>query len=212
MDHVARLRSMVSRHLHLPHRFICVTDSPESVPDGVEAVATPDVPLMAFRNTRWLWQYSREAAAVLGARILALNLDIAIVGDITPLVSRQEPFVIYRSESRRARGFAYNTTMALFDGGARADIWERFVADPSGLLEAARADGWGAGNSDQSVVSYVVHPDGVPTWDESDGVIAYRVRGPGLPKGAKLVSFHGHDDPADPAVQAKSPWILEHWR
>lgn len=217
--HLSLMRAMVDRHLSLPHRFVCLTDRPDDVPAGIEARPVPKVPGPDFKCLRRLWIYSPKAAR-LGNRLFQLDLDMVVTGSLDPLVDRPEPFVIWKSDSNVVHGWGYNPSVILLTPGARADVWDRYVANPKRVVsQADKAGWWPMVNSDQAVMSYLMQHDDVPVWTAADGICAYRViagkhgqRGKTLPAGTRIVSFHGPRDPSDDGLQEKSPWIAEHWR
>lgn len=217
--HVARMQSMLARHLHQPHRVVCLTDAPKDLPTGVEPAKLPPTLPGDYKGLRRMWLYSAEAARI-GARLFQLDLDVVLTDTIDPIVNRPEPFVIWKSDSNWKDKWAYNATVMLITPGAKDDVWRRYKQDPLGVMKAADADGWGAKvNSDQAAACYLLKDQDVPVWTQADGIIAYRVfagkhgeRGQTLPAGTRIVSFHGPRDPSIKDLQQKSPWILEHWR
>lgn len=218
-SHVAILQSMLRRHLSRPHQLVCITDRPKDLPKGV--VPAPMPPLLPWdgKCLRRMWLYSGEAAA-LGDRLFQIDLDVVLTDAIDPIVNRPEPFVIWKSDSNWKDKWAYNATVMLITPGAKDDLWQRWWRDPKRIFREAEADGWGPKvNSDQAIACYLLKDQPVPVWTQSDGIYAYRVfagkygeRGERLPEGARIVSFHGPRDPSIPDLQAKSPWIQQHWR
>jgi hypothetical protein len=229
--HVAKMQSMLSRHLHQPHRLVCITDRPKELPKGVEPAAMPSVLSWDFKGLRRMWLYSAEAAR-LGDRLFQLDLDVVLTDTIDPIVNRPEPFVIWKSDSNWKDKWAYNATVMLITPGAQEPLWRRYIANPRGIFDEAERDGWGSRvNSDQALACYLLKGQDVPVWTAADGVVAHRVfagkhgdrpcacaETPGvgcgqhLPAGARIVSFHGPRDPSIPYLQEKSRWIREHWR
>ncbi len=219
-SHVARMQSMLSRHLTLPHRIVCITDQPKDLPAGVTPAPMPKLLAGDYKGLRRMWLYSAKAG-VLGDRLLQLDIDVILTANIDSIVDRPEPFVIWKSDSNWGEKWAYNATVMLITPGAKDDVWRRYSADPLGVMRAAEKAGFGAKvNSDQAAAMYLLKDDShVPVWTQDDGIYAYRVfagkhgdRGQVLPAGCKIVSFHGPRDPAMPELQAKSPWILDHWK
>jgi hypothetical protein len=216
--HVAKMQSMLSRHLSLPHRLVCITDKPKELPKGVIAAPMPKVLSWDFKGLRRMWLYSSEAAR-LGDRLFQLDLDVILTDSIDPIVNRPEPFVIWKSDSNWKDKWAYNATVMLITPGAKDDVWRRWMANPRQVFQDADADGWGPKvNSDQALACYLMKDQDVPVWTQDDGIFAYRVfagkygdRGEHLPEGCRLVSFHGPRDPSVPDLQKKSPWIAKHW-
>jgi hypothetical protein len=234
-QHLVKMRSMLSRHLSLPHRIVCITDRPQDAPAGMQTfdvaqtVKAPD-----FNCIRRMWLYAgpqkkgRPWPGDLGDRLLQLDLDVVLTASIDPLIDRPEDFVIWKSEStrqpHRPHGWAYNATVMLLTPGARADVWERYHANPKQCAKEADADGWDVKcNSDQAIATYLLRSQPVATWTIADGIYSYRgINGPfgekghlGLPKDCRLVSFHGRGGKRHPGAAdllEKSAWIQEHWQ
>lgn len=231
--HLVRMQSMLKRHLSLPHRITCITDRPQDVPAGM---ATFDVrytvPSRDFNCIRRMWLYAgkngkgRPWPGDLGDRLLQLDLDVVLTDSIDPLVDRPDDFVIWKSDStkkaNRPHGWAYNATVMLLTPGARADVWERYQADRKGVERDADKDGWDVKCcSDQAIATYLLKAKPTAHWTQNDGIYAYRAfAGPdgmkdcGLPEGCRIVSFHGRRGARHPGakeLQARSPWIAEHW-
>lgn len=233
--HLTRMQAMLARRLALPHRITCITDRPSDVPPGM---ATFDVKHTIGKADskclRRMWLYAGKSSKPgkpwpgdLGDRLLQLDLDVVLTDDITPLVDRPDPFVIWKSEStvkaNRPHGWAYNATVMLLDAGARRDVYDTFNADRAGVTRAANAAGWDVGtNSDQGIATYLLTNPHPACWTSADGIHSYRAfAGPdgnkdrGLPAGCRIVSFHGRSGARHPGaldLQVKSPWILDHWR
>jgi hypothetical protein len=202
---------MVARHLSRPHKFVCVDETPGRVPDGVEGLPMPPLQRGDFACTRRLWHFSPEAT-VLGERVVHLDLDVVITAPLDPLFERAEPLVLWKCESKTSHGWALNPTVMLFTPGTRTDIWRQYVSNPTGLMDRAHAAGFQRKNSDQCVLSYLLS-ERHPHWTHADGIVSYRMlANSALPTGARVVSFHGHSDPNDDAVRARSPWVNEAWR
>jgi len=234
--HIEKMRSMLARHLSLPHRIVCITDRPKDVPSGIETfdVAHTIPKTGDFKCIRRMWLYAgkpdkpgRVWPGDLGDRLLQLDLDMVLTDDVTPLFDRPDPFVILRGESTRQpyrpHGWAYNATVMLLTPGARRDVFDTYNADRAKAVRAADAAGWDAKtNSDQAIATHLMLETPPAFWTLADGIYSYRgVAGPdgmrdkGLPAGCRIVSFHGrsgHRHPGVPDLQQKSPWILEHWR
>ncbi len=214
--HVNRLRSMVARHLHVPHRFVCITDDPTGLDRGIEHYRCRYGDERLYRQTRRLWMFSKEAQEWLGDRALNLDLDTVIMDDITPLVAHSEPLVIWSCRSSSG-GYdrVLNPSFVLFDVGALDAMWQAFADDPDGMLRAAH-QGWKT--SDQAVLNYWIVTREIPvhTLAEADGLYSFRddILPTGhLPDGASLIGFYDpRYDPSLPDLQARHPWIAEHWR
>jgi hypothetical protein len=216
---VHTLRNMVARNYDAPHRFICVTDDPT----GLECETVPlwndyaGIPNPSFRGGpscyRRLKLFHRDIGADIGERIVHMDLDIVITGDLKPLVDRQEPFVGWRNTNPL---WPWNGSFFMLTAGAHPEVWESF--DPATSPRKSHAAG--CKGSDQGWMSYVL-PRNLPAWTERDGVwsyqdqIAHRGRRPWpykLPRDAKVVIFHGTVDPWSPEAKRAAPWVREHYR
>lgn len=233
--HLLAMQAMLAHSLSLPYRITCITDRPSDVPAGMAIFDVKHtIPKHDSKCIRRMWLYAGKPTKAgkpwpgdLGDRLLQLDLDIVLTDDITPLVDRPEPFVIWKGDStkkpNRPHGWAYNATVMLLDAGARRDVFDQFDADRLGVTRAANAAGWDVTtNSDQGIATYLLQDDPPACWTEADGIYAYRgIAGPdgekdqGLPPGCRIVSFHGRSGARHPGakdLQAKSPWILDYWR
>jgi hypothetical protein len=208
-EHVRMLKSMVDRHLHLPHRFVCISDREIQ---GIETISLDMATHVPHTRYAKLMTFRPDAASVIGERILQLDLDTVITRNIDPLVDRPESLVLWRNpcwgERKRTR---YNTSMLLLTAGTRPDVWIKFDRT---LTPALMARHWGG--TDQAWISHCAGPD-APHWTQDDGVYgAGRLRGNPvtagtvLPDNARIVFFPGRREPTMRTTQEKHPWIQEH--
>lgn len=206
------LKRMVARHYDRPHTFTCVTDDPKGIDPDVRIVplwndhASLPSPHGAHNPScyRRLRVFAPDIASVLGERFLCIDLDTVITGDLSPIFDRTEDFIIWGETDRRS---FYNGSMFMLSAGARPQVWTDF--DPSASPQTAKSAG--KFGSDQGWISYRLGP-GEATWGRQDGVYSYRVhlrpqRGK-LPKNAKVVNFHGREDPWSHPIQ-KLAWVRE---
>src|SRR5690554_2157344 len=89
--HVRALKRMVAKHLHIPHRFVCVTDDPREL-SGIETIRLWSDPVVSVQTRypncyRRLKMFSNYAKTLLGEQILSVDLDCVILDDITPLIT-----------------------------------------------------------------------------------------------------------------------------
>lgn len=217
--HVNTLRSMVSRHMSIPHEFVCVTNTPEGIDSRVRIVPIsiiPEVPVPEGRPNcfRRLWAFSEEAERVLGPRILSLDLDCVITADLAPAV----PFhtgIAFKMWGDTARTTQYNGSMVYRLAGRRRQVWDEFIKSPAQAWSRVRQSR--LIGSDQAWISLILGR-GEAMWTAADGVYSFRnqiaTRRPkrDLPPNARIVFFHGLPDPWEPAVQRDYPWIKEHYR
>lgn len=207
--HVSILREMVARHYPHPHRFVCISNvnasmAPvDTIPDDADfaELKSPhgrDNP-SCYRRLRL---FRPDIGAVLGERIVSLDLDVVITGDLTPLWNRPEDIVLYQDPGRRQ---GYCGSMLLLTAGCRPQVWEQFNA----LTSPTEARVGGQAGSDQAWISHILGPKEA-VWTPADGVYSYRyhVAPTGtLPADARLVVCHGANvDPWLPHMR-RLEWV-----
>lgn len=207
--HVLTLERMVRRHYRQPYRFVCVTDDRRGL-ETIETLADPgdfaSVPSPHGRTHpscyRRLRLFAPDAGDLFGDRIVSLDLDTVITGDVTDLWDRPEAFVAW-ADPMHARH--YNASMLLIAAGSRPHVWTQF--DPQRSPPEALAAG--RKGSDQGWITHCLGA-GEAIWTSRDGVYSYRCdvmpRQGQLPTDARVVFFHGRVKPWDPEA-AVLPWV-----
>lgn len=202
---VNRAKRAVAANLKVPHRFVVVADRSDAFDPDIRVIP---LDMSAFpRRGRYpkLMIYRHDAAELFGERILALDLDLCIAGDITPLVERTEDIVLWggNPDPRFAKKGhpLYNTSIVLLRAGSRPHVWDRFDKETTPpLVRAEHKDG-----SDQVWVSKLL--PGEATWDgQRDGIYLAREVGSDLPENARIVFFPGKENPALASTRRIYPW------
>lgn len=227
-EHVNVMRSMIARNYPHPHRFTCITDDPAGLDPRVRFVPLWDL-FSDMKSPhggnnpacyRRLYLHSDWARQNVGERVLQIDLDMLLVDDVSSLWNRSEPYVMWKDALNPTT--PYNGAMQLFSPGGPDNVYDVFSRDPVHWVRAAQTQQyWG---SDQGVLAAILGPDQA-RWSEADGAISWRkhcmksLRAdtrvnphcvPLLPEGARVVNFHGHEDPWD--IAPIVPWIAEHYR
>lgn len=205
--HVNKLHSLFKRHLSIPFRFVCVTDDDRGIDPEIVIVKLWDdlanVPNPSGPREPWCYRrlklFSKEAASLVGERILWIDLDMMLTGDIRHLVDRSDDVVLLETDRPQ---IPINGSMVLLTPGVREDVWLDFDEKTSPIL--ARKKGYLG--SDQSWLSFKLYGN-VPTWKMGgpgrDGIYFFwqmaqqEGANPKLPADARLVSFHGRANPWD---------------
>lgn len=209
-EHVNTLRRMVRRHYKSPHRFICITDDPEGLDDGVEALPIWDDhknvpnPTGGGRPScyRRLKLFDPAMSEILGDRFVMLDLDCVICGDLSPLFDRPEDVVFWKSPTKE---WPYNGAMMMANTGARPQVWRDF--DPIESPKLTQAIGYRG--SDQAWISYKLGW-GEAVWTVDDGVYYYGVMRSRriLPPNARIVFTTGGSAP----WTLRWSWVRKHYR
>ena len=224
-EHVNTLFRMVKRHYPEPHRSICVTDDPMRLERYIEVVPISkdwaDIPSPHGGHNpscyRRLVMFSPQAKQLFGERFVSLDLDTVVTGDLRPLWDRPEDFVMWGETDPRSD---FNGSMLLMSAGARPQVWDRFNPTTS----PAEAKAAGKFGSDQGWISHILgrskhdgpdHPQREATWTTKDGVYSYRIhlhpnRGM-LPDDARIVMWHGGQDPWGPHAQ-RLDWVRRNYQ
>lgn len=217
-EYVNRLKLGLRKHLHIEHQLTCITDDPTGIDYDVRLL-----PIREFTDTprcrRRLKQFDKRfAKAMLGHRVLSIDLDVVIPGDITPLVDRPEPVVCWKVGYARV----FSGSFVLYNADALHGLYESYAQQPEAFPRKVQARGV---PSDQAMLNYFLaaHPEiAVGTLTDADGIVTYFGDGyerfehlgvgpgqPHLPPGARLVVLGS----ADKAVmdEGRFDWIREHW-
>ena len=212
-QHVNIWASMIRKHLKMPHRIACVTDTPRGIdksiaiirpPGGFEDI-TPKWGPSKPNCYRRLSMFRRDAAEIFGERFVCMDLDCVIGGQLDPLFDRSDDLVLFKGT---AQGRPYNGSMMLIQAGCRPQAYEKF--DQRG----ANISGDIFVGSDQAWLAFVLGRK-EKVWDERDGVywyggVHYKVRDNSTPP--RLLFFPGKLKPWDLAKIRIDPFVTANYR
>jgi len=207
---VNKLKWSVRRNLDMPHRFVCFTDNEDGIDADVEVFPIWDDWAevgLCYRRLR-LFSDDEMIRECCGPRFCSIDLDVVVTGNLTPLLSRTEPLVIYNNIVYKHQ--PYCCAIWMQDTGAFPEVWTSFSPETLANIDTS-APLWNG--SDQAWLSLQIGPYH-PTWSQADGIYHYKkdVHQQGLPADARIVLFNGAVAPCMPELQERHPWILENWR
>lgn len=197
-EHVRRWAAMIRKHYRAPRRIVLVTDQPgdfgdiETLPlwDDFGGMVNPHGPALpsCFRRLR-IW--TPDAAELFGERLVLMDLDCSILGDLEPLLDRREDVVLWRDPSYPIQ--PYNGGMILLRTGSRPRVWTEFRGEESAREAHAR----GFKGSDQAWIAHALGRNEAVWTAEADGVVSWKKHlRRGLPRPSdRVVMFHGVDKP-----------------
>lgn len=209
-EYVVKLKSSVMRNLSLPHNFICFMDEYNIIKYNAKTFMKHlGIEVRTLHAYSWVGKFPKLYAynrfANLEGRVLILDLDTVVTGNLNEIASYRGDFCVrawfkgipknewvpdgdmiaFEANSKTAKHIDYhfntylNHLEVLYEGRERL-VLKKFVPN---------SDMWQKLYPGQ-IVSY-----------KNDCL-------KGLPENARLVSFHG--DPRPHVVQEK--WVLENWR
>ena len=210
--YVNRLYAGVKRNLRRPFRFVCFTNEPEGLAEGIEVRPIPPKPEgLEARGKNWPTVYTKlalfkDGCGDLTGPTLFLDIDQVIVGDMDRFFDyKPGEFCIIRNwiERRkllfRPRPKIGNSSCFRFEAGKMNRVWETFAAH---LDEAYNKKKYA---TEQAYMTHAVGLDKVNWWPESWVASFKRVchrifplnrfLPPKTPKGASILCFHGHPNP-----------------
>jgi len=207
-DHVHKLAAGFKRHLKIPHEFCVVTDRGSEL----DASKVRIIPMWDdLRNWKRCYTrlkaFSPEMYNTIGPRFVSVDLDTLIVGDITSIFDRPEPFVGYRDSKNP---LCYSGALWMKDYEAENQVWETIRLVRALDLGEARYVG-----SDQCWITTAIGPKLRPRWSREDGIYDFwNIEGlPKLPENSKIIFFNGMTrDMSMKKFQDTCPWIEEHWK
>jgi hypothetical protein len=205
-DDVARCARSISRNLHMPHEIVCITDFPaHEFPSDIRVIPLWD----DWRNCGGCYcrlrAFAPDMAEIIAPRFAWMDIDMLVTGDLTPVLSRREDAVFWRSCT--VPTLPYNGSMVLQTAGARAQVWRDF--DPDASPKITR--GLEMVGTDQAWIAHRLGPEEAVWTPAGDGVVSFRRDCRGwLPNHARLVFFPGAAKPTNSRVQLMHPWITKH--
>lgn len=188
--HVERLRRQVARHLHRPYMTTVLTD----LPRGEFQLGARVVGLAQAWPGWWSkLELFRPGVFHAGDRVLYLDLDTTVVGDLTDLaevnddLAMLDDFYFGNAGAAKRRGQLGSGVMAFRPHGSLQRVYEAFAKHPQ-----TRYSG-----GDQRFVANV-YPGHIGRLQERvpGQIVSYKAHcGDGVPADARLVCHHGKPRP-----------------
>lgn len=203
-------------------RVVCVTDDPTGItqtetyplwPDcgELENATKENLPSCYRRLKIYDIKTQREMGIPRGQRIVSLDLDTVVTGDLSGIFRWEGTFVGWALAGHPPHDTVYNGSFQMFTAGTLRHVWEEF--DPETSPRAAKLAGFLG--SDQSWLSWKLvgkpgHTD-IPYPVLASYPLHCRRLGSFSAK-TRLVFFHGRRKPWDHQAQEESGWIRRYWR
>lgn len=235
VEYVNNLHAGVKRHLSRPFRFVCVTDQPEGLDEGVEAVPFPPNPGI----TAWKWpnvfvkiELTRDGFANLEGPTLFLDLDVLIMDSLDELFDYKpgknviiHNWIERRKELFRKRPDVGNSSVFRFEAGKSEYIHEMLMREIDKVTDQRYY---------ATEQAFLTKAMGERYWWPEAWIQSFKrnlrpifplnlICAPKPPKkGTKILVFHGKPDPHEASQGCKgkrahhtvlpAPWVDEIWK
>lgn len=130
VEYVTRLHAMCKRWIDRPFRFVCFTDQPWAIPDGIErAIVAHPKDMSGWWAKVNLFDKSRD----LQGRILYLDLDTLIVSNLDCVIDYPAPFALvpHAGTFQGRNGLSvvkrFNSSVMAWDAGTQDHVFNNWV-------------------------------------------------------------------------------------
>lgn len=222
-DHVNALERMVKQHLHIPHKFVCVTDDPA----GINCRTIPLWPMPTVKVGhnkpncyKRLYAFSKNVGCWFGKRFVSIDIDCLLMPGldgrgITPLLENTDDFRILNG-IRDGRGCCpYNGSIWMMNTGVREKVWTDFnpLVSPQQSWTGVLPNGKRFYGSDQAWIAYKLPEE--KTWTRADGICSYvkdMKNNTPIPNDCRIMFFAGANKPWMDIVRECNPVIYNEYK
>lgn len=228
-EYVNRLYAMVRRNLTRPFRFMCFTDDPSGLDDGIEHAPIPEMRVdPPYENLPWrkLALYAPKLADLEGTALF-MDLDVVVTGSLDDFFDPPGEYCIIHNWTHPDR-IVGNSSVFRFEVGALTELLDVYHEKPTQYwVDKHRIE--------QTYLSHQLGRERLTYWPAEWCVSFKKHCLPGgpfgllnrfvpskIPDGARVVVFHGNPNP-DEALEGRWPgrwykglrpatWIADYWR
>ena len=236
-EYVNRLYAGVKRNLARPFRFVCVTDDPNGLDEGVDAVDFPSPPpgwKHTWPNIFVKLMVFKDGFANLSGPTLFLDIDQIITGDLGCFFDYKpgefciiRNWIEWRKRLFRKVPLIGNSSCFRFDAGKMNHVYEKFVSEQDKAVDRRLF------STEQAYMTSAVGLESIFWWP-SEWILSFKrncsrcfpmnllltPKAPG--KGARIVCFHGRPSPQQGIdgfkgkghlnqITRPAQWILDYW-
>jgi len=135
-EYVNRLYRMVKQNISLPYRFICLTENPDGIMDGIETKS------IAFDPDLHGWWYKlqlfQHPLHDIEGPTLFLDLDVVIVDNIDTLFSYEaDSFCIIKDLQADN---LFNSSVFRLKAGSYPEVWDDFQKEKKAIVNRLYGD------------------------------------------------------------------------
>jgi len=214
-DYANRLYSMVARNLSAPFKFVCFTDDVSGLRTEIDARSLPEINLPSGAERGWRKLSTFRPDIGLEGKVLFLDLDIVIVGNIDCFFEERGEFIISREFNKRVgvhgRG---NSSVYMFKAGTLGFVYDYFMKNIGEVKKNYRHE--------QAYLTDVLYKKNMLKFWPKGWCVSFKrhcmrtfplclFQTARIPEGAKIVIFHGKPTPED-AVAGKMSGLKKFFR
>lgn len=204
-EYVNRLYNMLKRNTTLPFKFICFTDNADGLLPEVSVRPLPDMPLPPDKERGWRKLSLFRDDVGLEGRVLFLDLDVVIVGNIDGFFTIDGDFIFIRHWKPSVKQGVGQTAVYRFEAGKLKFLYDDFIENMQKIKSSFRHE--------QAYVSDAMSKRGMVNFWPDEWLPSFKYIcmypfplnfffEPKLPEKAKIIVFHGNPTP-DQALSGK---------
>lgn len=230
--YVNNLYDGIGKHLHRPFRFICVTDHPDGLAEGIETHPIPDSPGIENWPSVFLkLLVTADGFADMKGPTLFMDIDIAITDDIDCFFDYMpgkniiiHNWIELRKSILRKRPAIGNSSVFRFEAGTSQYICDTFLREKEAAIDRSKYP------TEQAFLTYAMKER---YWWPESWVRSFKrncmrpfpfnlILAPTLPKGTRILVFHGKPDPEEAVAGYRgkrihhhtqpAPWVGRYWK
>lgn len=216
--YVNKLFNMVSRHLTVPHRFVCFTDNPGGLDSRIEVKILPP----NDRISGWWWKpYMFKAGHFPdGDTNLFFDLDMVIINNIDKFVEFEPTRFVGLEDVSRCFGHQppkLGSAVLKWPANQYSNIWDDMVADPSAVARLRGDQDWIWKLHHQNMIFFPEKWIQSYKWEirrreelirMGSKFVFKDIRNPEIHNETSVLAFHGTPNPED----VKDPIIVDNWQ
>jgi len=179
-DYVNKLFNGVRRNTTLPFTFHCFTEDPNGLDYNIKVHPLPDKKIEGW----WYKLYLLSDEIDITGRVLYIDLDTLITGNIDHYISQDEGFVVL--QDLWAKKDNVGSALMSYEVGKHKHIWETFIKDPIGEMRKIHPHG------DQKIIQKYQKERKYWQYIFKNEIVSFKSEcRNGLPNGARIVCYHG---------------------
>ena len=208
-EHVNILFESIKRNTNVRFTPICVTDDATGIDKSITTIPLWNTYTHLGGCYNRLFLFSKEARKLFGEKLICIDLDTVITGNIDHILSREEDFVINEFRPVGQKYQKYNGGLLSLVTGSRTEVWEKFNEKTSIKILDDLRNNQGYLGSDQAWIQYVLG-NNESLFTNQNGVYDFNQFYHDLPKDAGIVLFPGRTDPL--IEKEHITWIKNLWK